>query len=464
MRSGSYRALLATPNYSAVLIAQFSGAQIFKTITIALLLFVGTLWPPGRPRRAEMRSRLLLVVPAVSIVMFTLITYVRGGHGLYGQPGAIIPLAYTPLLIFDLSQFWRRENVKIPLTDGDERNYDIVLLIDESVRADYLDIVASDGLVSNLLGEPSISNYGISASATNCCTGTNLILRFGGTRTEYDRYIKGMPSMWQYAHAAGFRTVYVDGQRTDGRLHNGMTDSELSDIDEFVQLHEIPIVGRDIEIAHVLTAYSKNQRNELIIVNKMGAHFPVHDKYPDDFMIHTPAPARGRFIAIADTGDRTGFGEWPAYINAYKNTLLWNVGHFFKVYLENVDLENTVIIYTSDHGQNFHEDGSPGFGTQCSAQPVPQEGLVYTVLITEQPAWKNAFREWSAENFDRTSHYNIFPTILNLMGYDKKPVQDTYGPSLLEPTNDEMTFNSRFNARFGGKPKWNKIDYADSGS
>ena len=44
------------------------------------------------------------------------------------------------------------------------------------------------------------------------------------------------------------------------------------------------------------------------------------------------------------------------------------------------------------------------------------------------------------------------------MGYDLGAITAVYGNPLTIPTNDPFTFNSRFNARLGTKPKWEFID------
>jgi glucan phosphoethanolaminetransferase (alkaline phosphatase superfamily) len=195
----------------------------------------------------------------------------------------------------------------------------------------------------------------------------------------------------------------------------------------------------------------------LILVNKLGAHFPVHDKYPDAYMRFTPVVRRGDFTDISDTGDRAGFeGDWERYRNAYRNTLIWNVGEFFNIILAGADLEHSFLIYTSDHGQDFHEDGSPGLGLHCSSSPSPNEGLVPMVLITEHPKWAELAATWSRHNRNHTSHFNIFPTLLRVMGYDGDVVREVYGPSLFEPTNDTLSFISRFD-RFGRAPRWTRV-------
>lgn len=61
-------------------------------------------------------------------------------------------------------------------------------------------------------------------------------------------------------------------------------------------------------------------------------------------------------------------------------------------------------------------------------------------------------------NRNRVSHYEIFPTLLSLMGYDGQRVRAVYGPSLLERSTGDPSFNARFNARLGLKPRWIAIN------
>ncbi|MNP68783.1 hypothetical protein D3C76_1647890 [compost metagenome] len=69
--------------------------------------------------------------------------------------------------------------------------------------------------------------------------------------------------------------------------------------------------------------------------------------------------------------------------------------------------------------------------------------------------------DWQAhleQNRNASSHYNIFPTLLRLMGYDSAGVGQVYGRALDVPTEDPFTFNVRFNARLGAQPDFRHID------
>lgn len=475
---GGFVTLYESNGFADEAVRQY-GRSLVEPVVIALVLFLGMIIPPG-PISSSLMSRGLLrqgglpgkkalkiafsASPLLVILTLTLVGYSRGGSGLLGLPSGMAAFPYSSLLAFELLSEDLGERERAAQSGQQvvfEPGYDVILLIDESVRGDYLDINSENGVETNLLDQPFVHNFGISAAATNCSAPTNLILRFGGTRAKYRSYVNTKPSLWDFARHAGFKTVYVDGQRTGGRLQNGMDQAEVAHIDEFIQLDDTPVLERDIAIAEMIGKMTRNQRSELIVVNKIGAHFPVHDKYPDDYMRYQPASPRGLFAHVSDTGDREGFGRWSEFLNAYKNTLLWNVGHFFETLIQHADLNQAVVIYTPDHGQNFHEDGSTDLGLHCSSRPSPFEGVVTTVVLTENERWSQTFASWSKANAGKTSHYNIFPTLLMLLGYEKSRINDTYGPTLVEPTDDPMTFNAEFYARLGKQGYWVKVTSDD---
>lgn len=439
-------------------------APLISGLLSGLLLLFGIGLKPRR--RLSLPGALLVAAPVLGVLLLSAVLFVRAGEGARGLPIMYTPLAYLNLFVYEAlhNSVGPREPVKLARVEQPV-SHDIVLIIDESISGNYLDINAPFGVHSTLKDTHSgvdIFNYGYAASIANCSADTNVTLRYGGTRADYMRINTTLPSIWQYAKNAGLRTVYIDAQRTGGNLQNLMTDTEKKDIDEFVQFDQTSVRDRDMAAATKLIELLNDGKPELVVINKVGAHFPVHDKYPDAFMTYRPTLPRGQFVEVADTGKRDGFNgqpdDWVLYRNAYKNTLLWNVGEFFSRVFAQADLSNATLIYTSDHGQDLHERGNPGLNTHCGGDPVEEEGLVPLVVI-QGSGLKTL--DWSAQlagNKDRSSHYNIFPTLLQLMGYDLAGTEAVYGKPLTVPTADDFTFNYRFNARLGAKPEWKHID------
>lgn len=461
--------------YSALVSLVYSGGfieeaayqyreAIFSGLLSGLLLLFGIGLKPRR--RMPLPGGLLVAAPVLGVVLLSAVLFVRAGEGARGLPVMFTPLAYLNLFAYESlhNTVGPREPVTLARADRPV-GHDIVLIIDESISGNYLDINAPFGVHSNLKSPPpgvEIFNYGYAASIANCSVDTNVTLRYGGTRADYVRINSTLPSIWQYAKKAGLSTVYIDAQTTGGHLQNLMKDSEKNDIDEFVQFDQTSVLDRDMAAAAKLIQLINDDRSQLVVINKVGAHFPVHDKFPDAFMAYRPTLPRGQFVEVAETGKRDGFDgkpdDWLLYRNAYKNTLLWNVGEFFSRLLAQGHLNNAVVIYTSDHGQDLHERGNPGLNTHCGGNPVEEEGLVPLVVIQGSDLKTLDWQTQLPGNKDRSSHYNIFPTLLQLMGYDLGGIKSVYGKPLTVPTEDEFTFNYRFNARLGAKPEWKHID------
>lgn len=470
MNTLSYNAFISLVNargFASEAFEQFH-AQIAASVLVSLLLFIAILLKPTN--KHVFLHKLSIFAPVFVSFFLAAIFFVRGGDGGKGLKSPFIPVAYAGLAMYEASNaiiVRERKNVEIR-REGKIIDHDIILIIDESISPAYLDINSKYGVLTNLdnyYTGINIFNYGFAAAITNCSYEVNVSLRYGGTRENYLAIISTMPSIWQYAKKADLHTVYIDAQRTGMRLQNGMTDEELHFIDEFIQFDSVPVVSRDLAVASKLTELINNRTHDFIIVNKIGAHFPVHDKYPDQFELYKPALPRGSYKNISDTGSREGFsGEsdvWLLYRNSYRNTLLWSVGIFFKEILAKSNLDNAVIIYTSDHGQDLHENEKEGTNTHCSSEPRMDEGMVPLVVIQGSELETLNWRRHLIDNKDKSSHYNIFPTLLALMAYEFTEIKKIYGNSLNSLTEDELTFNTLFHARLGKKAKWKKINPAN---
>ncbi|WP_299196327.1 sulfatase-like hydrolase/transferase [uncultured Erythrobacter sp.] len=435
--------------------------QFGTPLAIALVFSLLLLLAIGLPARGKWQlAPIAACLPLAVLAGLTAMLFVRGGEGARGLPSSYTTLAYVGLYTAESAMMpsAERDASKLPL-DGEPAGH-IVLVIDESVAGHYLDINTSAGVETPLSREwpgLAITNFGVVPSITNCSIGSNLGLRFGGKRENYREILASGASIWAYAKRAGMRTVYIDAQRTGGALHNGMDEEERSQIDLFVQFDDTPILQRDQLAADRIAAELANPQPSFILVNKVGAHFPIHDKYPDSHMRYAPALARGSYTEVADTGDRDGFDgtseSWRLYRNSYRNSISWSVGSFFERLLSNADLSSTILIYTADHGQDLRADGRTGLTTHCTAEPIPAEGAVPLIVIAGETREDARFVAQG-----NGSQYRIFPTIMTLMGYQQAASRAAYGPDLFDPSREPDTFNARFNARLGQEPVWVSID------
>ncbi len=430
---------------------------------LLLLLAVGLKPPTGGGLSARGASWVALpILLGLSVLLFF-----RGGEGGSGLPSSHSGASLALLHAYDVATSERGPRQQVALKPASPpRRSDIVLIIDESIAGAYLDINSKDGVYSGLAGgagKPSIHNFGLATSITHCSVGSNVMLRFGGTRDNYRKTVRTGPSIWAYAKSAGLGTVYIDAQRTGGRYQNRMDDEERALIDVWDQFDDVAVVDRDHAAADRLAGYLNDGKPQLILVNKVGGHFPVSDKFPISHARYQPMLKRGLMPDVTDMAgtDRLdgSAGNWRLYRNSYRNTLLWSVGGFFDRLFAQAAIDDATIVYTSDHGQSFHERDDGGKATHCTPAPQIEEGVVPLVVIGDQ-AQSARWAQAAAAARDQSSHYRIFPTLLALMGYAAKDVAPLYGPDLLAAEPDPFTFNTRFNARLGSDPAWLHVPLA----
>ncbi len=452
--------------------AQQGGAMALAAGKALLLLFAIGLKPAAGNALAvrAAKSAALPVLLGLSVLLFF-----RGGEGTSGLPSSHSGASLALLYAYDMTTSPRGPRQRVALKPvASPRRADIVLIIDESIAGAYLDINSANGVYSGLAaddagaasragGKPPIHNFGLATSVTHCSVGSNVVLRFGGTRDNYRETVRAAPSLWAYAKAAGLATVYIDAQRTGGRYQNAMDDAERALIDRWDQFDDVPVVDRDHAVADRLAEYLNDGKPQLILVNKVGGHFPVGDKFPMSHAKYRPMLKRGQFPDVTDMAGRDSLdasqNNWILYRNSYRNTLLWNVGDFFDRLFAQADIGDATILYTADHGQSFHERNDGGDATHCTPDPQIEEGVVPLVVIGDggDPAQSARWAKAAAAGRDRSSDYRIFPTLLGLMGYARQDVAPLYGPDLFAGEADPSTFNVRFNARLGSEPVWRHV-------
>jgi len=121
------------------------------------------------------------------------------------------------------------------------------------------------------------------------------------------------------------------------------------------------------------------------------------------------------------------------------NGVRWSVDDWFKNLLsESGKFKNYLIIYTSDHGQNIVDDGT--LATHCRPRANRFEGIVPMMIFSNDAAILERFRAVQGTSFDKTSHYQIFPTLLGIAGYKASWIRSHYGASLSDPPGTSPEF------------------------
>ena len=183
---------------------------------------------------------------------------------------------------------------------------------------------------------------------------------------------------------------------------------------------------------------------QFVFINKLGVHFPYRRHYPKEETVFIPAMEPFESISSRER-----------LVNTYKNAIRWSVDQFFQTLFDEIDLGNSVIIYTSDHGQNLLDDGKPATHCRRTAQ-ILNEAVVPLMVWTDHDSLQDKFRQSLLKNHNAASHFEIFPTVLILFGYEPVAVRLRYHQSLFEKIDTPLGFTSGpITGRFGRQLVWN---------
>lgn len=313
----------------------------------------------------------------------------------------------------------------------------IVLVIDESIRGDHLSINGYTRETTPFLSlldatEDGFHNWGLTVAGATCSYPSNTLI-LTGVRPGIDEFNTTVryPTVFQYAKVMGYETYYMDAQTSS--LWNGLTDQDISFVDKWLKAGDFgDDYQSDFRAADKISKIVSEGTGKFIVLNKRGVHFLYESTYPPEMTVWSPVPSE--------------YHSQPELIsNPYDNGILYNVNNFFERLLMNRDvLEDTVILYTSDHGQTLFENGVSWL--HCNY--IPQEAIVPLILIGENvPPIDTAYH---------ASHSNIFPTLLDLMGVPSDQRIHPYAPSLFSGTMEQMT------DRFFFDGSLRLIDFPDS--
>ena len=404
---------------------------ISAVVTILILILTLLLRKYARQKNLLVSSKATLSITLISLLTSLAISYKTTNTT--NKPSVFIDF-YITYFYYKANPIYYGPREVLSKNPTEQEAYkNIIWIIDESVSANHLSI---NGFGKNSTPylesiKQSYINLGVASSAANCSAASNIILMSGiqvDQLPDSDNYSLKAPSIFQYAKNAGYKTHYISGQSHGDLLQNNMTPYDLRSIDNFYQ----PSKSYKEEYApesditkKTKAALSSNEKNFIFIV-KRGAHFEWKGKYPEH---------KNHFRPALDNDDVFELKNKEKAVNSYLNLVKYRTDDFFKHFFDSTKLLNNneaLIIYTSDHGQSILENNKTG--THCdSSEPNPSQGSVPLLVFANKNKEK-----LDVLGKNKFSHFEIFPTTLELMGYEKH----NRGKTFFNKTDGEQIFFS----------------------
>ncbi len=378
----------------------------------------------------------LLLILIEIILVSGVVYYKKTGYGAQGLPTSLIMPAYYIDMYLDgkfTNDIHARQYSFESSASGKFKN--IVLIIDESIRYDFIDINKDTGTTPYLNTMYNLLNFGKVSSYSNCSQYSNILIRKMARYKHETSDVKSGPYIWEIMNLAGYNNILIDAQN-NGQGHDFFTEEELKRGN--VRIIEAKSKKDDVEVAKLVNDQINNNNKNFILVMKKGAHFPY-----DNIGIEK------KFVPNMETSNMRNESS-EKIINSYKNLVYHNTNLFFKSL--DVNEENTIFIYTSDHGQNFEKLNERL--THCSTiEPTKTEGEVPLFI----------FGQFKEDNFNsltkqilhrgKNSHYDIPFFLMDFAGYSDTDIENLMGTPV--PV-DSFVYGNVYGF-FGGSPERENI-------
>ncbi len=301
------------------------------------------------------------------------------------------------------------------------RPYNVVIILVESLRFDMLDGEITPHLTA--FSERAIT--GIEHYSGGCTS------RFGTFGLFYGLY----GTYWHRILSERRGPVLIGQLLYNDYLFKVMSSTSLS----FPEFNRTVFVDLDIELDDRLPGENSAERDEVLVDRWLdwldeippgrpffsflfldASHSPYN--FPEEFKKFEPSIESISFLSTDLSSDR------ESIFNRYRNAIHYvdhSVGRLLRGLEEGGFLEETLVLITGDHGQEFWEHGYYGHNSAYTDYQV-KVPLILWIPGADEPR----------KITGRTSHLDIPGTILKILGDENDPALYTLGADLFDPPEE----------------------------
>lgn len=336
---------------------------------------------------------------------------------------------------------WARRGVSLrtpeplPPLDPPAHPRSIMLIITESVRSDAfcsapppactmprLDEVARDRIP---LGRLTSQSSGTLSSCVMLWTGLG--------PDEGMKTMLSAPVLWEVAHAVGYRTAYIGSQNL--RYEDFATFFERAGIDVMASAADLGGAGDP----HLGAPDENATARMLDFVRSIREKSPSTPYFATLHLSNTHWPYRvDPALQPNSPHDDSPFGDTRARRNHYLNSVALQertVASFLRDLRALPGWNDTVVVFVSDHGEEFREHGGNYHLTSLYDEQVRIPGFVVAGADALSPSEREALAAWAPR---RTFTRDVHATLLDLLSvFEARPrfpfASRLLGRSLLRP-------------------------------
>lgn len=295
----------------------------------------------------------------------------------------------------------------------------LVVFLVESLRRDAITPEGAPNLTLWSQRGLKLGNHFSSANGTHLALYSVL---YGRSPLFYRRDLAARvkPQLTQTLKASGYHTSYLSSATSVGWMWmERMLGLETFDDIQLGQEHRSVDqwhrwTSKDAEYAASIPTLLKAAKTpQAVLMFAMSTHYPY--PFPPEWDLSQPS--LGQELDTATLGWQA---DHQVLRNRYSNSVRY-IDHLIGEMLEEIDLENTVVVITGDHGEALWDDGTASHGTQASQVQLAVPCLVLGGGI---PA---------GEITAPTYHADLLPTVLHALEGTPVAVQGGHGVDLLAP-------------------------------
>ncbi len=282
-------------------------------------------------------------------------------------------------------------------------------------KARFLDDVASD---RRPLGRLTTQSPGTLSSCVMLWTGL-------GPDADFSTMMRA-PVLWEVARAVGYRTAYIGSQNL--RYEDFAAFFERAGIDVFASAAELggagdPHLGAPDESATSrMLAFVRGLRDETQTTPYFATLHLSNTHWP-----YRVDPALQPF----EPHDATPWSDGVKLHNHYRNSVALQertVSAFLRQLREVPGWDDTIVVFVSDHGEEFREHGGMYHLTTLFEEQVRIPGWILAGSRALAPEQRDALDAWTDR---RTFTRDVNATILDLLGVLDERSHFPFGDRLL---------------------------------